>query len=94
MARVGSILGTEHKPTPRNPFASTDPVAQFRRALRRHWGSASKAIIKTFAAKLPRQHQLHDEGDSNRAIARELGWKSEKSVRTFLRKGRGHVRWI
>ena len=75
-------------------YASRDPVRQTRRTIRRHYGDTSPATIRRHMARVRKAFRMHERGVSARAIARALGWQSDKSVRDYLKKGRRYLGWL
>ena len=71
-------------------YASTDSFRQMCVSLRRWWrcdGVPRLDVLKTYLARNRQIWRLHDEGDSNRQIARDLD-VTEGDVRHHLRRGR------
>ena len=71
-------------------YASTDSFRQMCVSLRRWWrcdGVPRLDVLKTYLARNRQIWRLHDEGDSNRQIARDLDM-TEGDVRHHLRRGR------
>ena len=45
-------------------------------------------------ARVRKAFRMNERGAPARAIARALGWRSDKSVRVYLKKGRRYLGWL
>lgn len=89
-ARRVAAKASRRRPRHLPRYASTDSFRQMCVSLRRWWrcdGVPRLDVLKTYLARNRQIWRLHDEGDSNRQIARDLDM-TEGDVRHHLRRGR------
>ena len=82
------------RPRHERRHAKTDPFHQSCCSLVRWWPGADRIdMLTTYLARQRQLWRLHDEGDGNRTIARELGI-TEGDVRHHLRRGRAWLQTV